>query len=429
MAKRSKQTQSKAQQEAEGRPAEEVEDDTVPQPDDDNEEAVSTASADAGAAEGGDDEPEREEPKVETARDRIAQRYREIRAGSGNQDENEAEADGEGEGEDGAGQQPQASVDEPKDEQFLDIVVDGKAMRVERAKYAVPGASEDTIKAIAQREIAADNRLTEANRLVDEAKAIPRQSADQPGSQDQPQPDRSVKPETKGLDDEKLDDIVQRIQVGDQDDARNAIREVLDLAKGSNEQDQQRLDTLVESAVRQRETQSEIDTAVTKFGEDNPDILEKPHLANVGLDMVVEEMVSDIRKLGVTDDVLKPLNGNHRAIAAAYRDLRLSGHSLRTYDQVLEGVATKMREEFNLPKPEQPGAKPNGRQRSQTQNRVDADPAEIARRNAGKAAAQPQPRSAGARDRAAEAPRPKSREQIRQEAVQRARKQRGFVTA
>jgi hypothetical protein len=80
------------------------------------------------------------------------------------------------------------------------------------------------------------------------------------------------------LDEEKLAEIAERIQVGDSEEGKQAIREVLQLAAASNKAAlaPAHLSALVEQTLHQRDHQAEITKAIERFGNDNPDLIEGP---------------------------------------------------------------------------------------------------------------------------------------------------------
>jgi hypothetical protein len=63
-------------------------------------------------------------------------------------------------------QAPETGHSDSKGSDELDIVVDGERMKIKRSDYFVPGATDDIIIGIAQREKAAEKRLSQVNTLL-----------------------------------------------------------------------------------------------------------------------------------------------------------------------------------------------------------------------------------------------------------------------
>jgi hypothetical protein len=119
-----------------------------------------------------------------------------------------------------------------------------------------------------------------------------------------------------------------------------------------------------------------------------------------------EEIVKDIRRTGVVpDDMLAQIRGNVGALAQAQQELRRRGHRIRSADELLDATGQVLSREFGI----RPTGQGDGRD-----YRGD--------RSERKRAAQQQPRAAGMRMPAEQAPRPKTANEI----VQQARRARGF---
>src|SRR5690606_33523000 len=109
-----------------------------------------------------------------------------------------------------------------------------------------------------------DNRLDEAKRLLQEARAL-RGSNDDPANQQGADDDLNAQddqsPEGKGktdpskpaLNPAKLENIVERIQIGDKDEGRQALAELIDIVSSStgNKGDTLKADDIVRVANEQ----------------------------------------------------------------------------------------------------------------------------------------------------------------------------------
>lgn len=333
------------------------------------------------------------------------------------QQEDEARAGG---GDEGAEQEPEPGPkDQPQNKPGepvpLSIVVDGKMFYVDRndPRWAPPGADDATVRNIAQMYWAAQNRLSTANQLLDESKGhVSKRPADHAGPELETQPPQqgaADQGETKPvIDRNKLGDIADRVQLGNRDELVEALEELVAstiAAVGNRQQQPVNIQDQVDQAFVQRDNQNEIDRAISKFETDHSDIAGNKYLSTTVLDIAVDLMVDDMKKLGVTDEMLKPVLGKGKMIAGMYRNMRAQGYPLHTHGEVLDRAAENLRQTFNLP-------------RSQKQSQADAATAQ--QRVAQKRQMQTQPRSSGVRNNQGQPPRPMTRQDIiRQEKARR----------
>lgn len=397
--------------------------DVMPDPDDDIEVAT-TAVVDQGdqveQAEPVDDLP----PLVKNKADRLAEAarlYREKR------DAEEAEFSGDA---------PAPVTEEVANPDPVEAAAAGKA------EMAAPVFSDDTeielniygqqvkktfkeVKAEAQKALAADQKLEEAKRLVAEVKALKesltsRQTADDPVDQLDDEPARrgsARKPDKSQLadqpdddvDQEALDSIVERIQVGDKDEGRAAIA---DLVKLMNNGNTSRLDeTKVRDIIRQdnvqTETKREIDTALARFSEQFPSITSDDDLVDVALRRVANEMRADLKANGMSDDDVAKIADN-RNLAHLHGEVRRKGAKVRSYDALLTDVGTYLANKFGKPEGK-PATTPTQTQPART---AAPQPPKAQQRVEMKRAAAQQPRAAGARSPVQSAPKPKTTAEI-----------------
>jgi Multicopper oxidase len=116
--------------------------------------------------------------------------------------------------------------------------------------------------------------------------------------------------------------------------------------------------------------------------------------------MAAEEMLEDLRNIGLTDEHLAPIQGDRKAISVAHRAVRLQGHKVRSIEEVLGAAADTMRTEFGIPRPgDRNGSQPHP---------TSTDPGHARERMTRKELAQPQPRHGGVRATAPQPARPKT---------------------
>lgn len=292
----------------------------------------------------------------------------------------------------------------------LELVVYGeryKARKSELAKrYDIAGADDATIIRIAQKELAADRRLESSRNAPQPAQP---EHHREPGAQTReaaPEPTRSSPAKTT-LDDEKLEEIASRIQVGDTEEGKAALREIIEFAAAQSVRAEQ-VPELIDQAMTQRDHLQEINLAVAKFGEENADLVSKPELRTVVLDVSAQKMREAMAQIGVRQDVLDAMGNNRLAIADAYHGYRRQGYSLKPTGDLLTDVEGHIRSTFNMPRPS--AAQASAPIASPPTPTVTAQQAR--ERLQRKATAPQQPRHGGTRAEAPQSPRPKTPQEI-----------------
>lgn len=374
-------------------------------------------------------------------REAIANRYHDIRDGKVEEEEEEDLEDGDideaEEEEDLAASQD----DDVEDDPYLELKVDRKATPMKASEvdtlleeqgYDIEGLDRAQKIKFAQIEISAKNRLEDANRTLEETKALKAQfeanppAAEPANPQDQPtrQPEpNDPDPEpTPALDDDKLNDIVERITIGEPDEQRAALKEYGDALLAQVRQSdptlsEEKVGELVEQRLVQHQQKSESDRALEKFRAENADLLDNELLAQAGTTAISTEMISDLRNVGVPDDRLAEIRGNPEAVSALHRQVRAKGYNVRSLDEVFSAGATALRETFGLKKPD--AADPD------IENERDPTPAVPVERANRKRKAQQQPRASGGRDPARQ-PKGKLKPQSVADIVREERKARHF---
>jgi hypothetical protein len=272
----------------------------------------------------------------------------------------------------------------------LDIVVDGRMFQVDRndPRWSAQGMTEEQVRSTAQMYWAAQTRLAEANRVLDESRARGPAPADQSGEQSQQQP-RAAGIEQTNLDPDKLGDIVDKLQFGTREEAQAALLELVGLAKPAAPALDD-IDTRVQQSLAKQQNYTEIEQAIGRFEQEHADIASSKYLTQAVLDIAVDDMITEMKGVGVTDKMLEPVKDRKELVAAIYRNMRSSGQfpAFRTHEKVLLDAAGKARTMFNMPQP-QPQQNQQAAQRRLEQKRQLPQ----------------QPRSAGARNEPG-APRP-----------------------
>lgn len=289
------------------------------------------------------------------------------------------------------------------------------------------------IKADAQRLIASEQLFDEAKRLKDEVKALKdaqSQRARDPDPEHQPvddagnrgrktrksDADDGQEHQPDDLDTDSLDSIVERIQIGDKDEGRAAISDLVKLVmKGNTSRiDESKVREIVRQDIVQTDTKKEINAALETFTKKFPSIASDDDLTDVALRRVQVELRADLKASGMSDDDISKIKES-RDLASLHGEVRRKGAKVRTYDALLTDVGTYLSKKFGTSQtPETLPAKTTLQQppaTSKTQQRVDA-----------KRAAIQQPKAAGAKTPTQQAPRPKTHSEI----ISEMRKARGF---
>lgn len=222
--------------------------------------------------------------------------------------------------------------------------------------------TDDEIIQKAQIALAADDVLGDAKRLKADlisklelldsaAKANQsRPAADQDRSQ--PQPSEDTKP-----DDSELDDIIDRIQIGDKQEAKEALRKHGDLIQRRiveqlGDIDARIIDTTrvhAENVSRQTRTREVLESFTTDY----PEFGRSQPLQSALFTDTVNEMKTELLNLGVDPEVLalaQRQRGMSEAdvVGTAYRDLQAKGYALPDHGDILRRSAENIRREFGV---------------------------------------------------------------------------------
>lgn len=307
---------------------------------------------------------------------------------------------------------------------------------IELVVYGVPVKKKlSELKADAQKLLAADQKLEEAKRTAEEArnllKSAQSRRGQDPDEADQPEGDGDLdtRPKSKAttadqpdidLADADIDSIVERIQIGDKEEGRSAVTDLVRiLAKGNTSRlDERKVADIAAEVNTRTEIKKEIDTALEKFNATFPAIVKDDELVDVALRRVHKELQADLKAAGLSDDDLSKVSTPGELARMHGEIRRKGGTNLRSYDAVLTAVGTHLQTKFGTALTPSPAVetqkKPTQTQpaASKVQQRVDM-----------KRAAPQQPKAAGARTPIqSSGPRPKTPSEI----VAEMRKARGF---
>lgn len=393
--------------------------DVIPEPHDDggellNAEQPSQDASDQAPA-GEASQTPKPEDQPEDPRAAIARRYQENRKRANATDEADepvAEA---------APPAPVVATPAPQErdgDKEITLKIDGREVKKPMSE----------VIALAQQTVAGDNRLEETKRLLREAQALRGQPKDtehqpSPGDEKTTQPDSGSEDKSqvehkprRDLNPEKLKGIVERIQVGDTDEGTQALQELIEVVRDSGESfNPAKVGELVQQHLIRTQTQEEINTALAGFVKDYPDLAKDEVLADAGRTVLRQELIKDLKSVGASDAEIDKIKHDPRALAAAQRELRVAGHSVRSYADILGAVGKTMVDRFNI--------KPATSQISDTHKpQTVREPAPSQERLDRKRAAPQQPRTAGVRSQIAQAPQPKTKKDV----VADMRKARGF---
>lgn len=394
--------------------------DVLPALDDDAEVVAASPAQDTAA----DDAPaDRDEPaKTEryNPREEAVRRYRERRK----QEEDASRDDDVSAAADAAGDDDVEEADvapvkaapaEPamqQDEPEFTLLVDGKPVKMKQSE----------VLAKAQIAVASDNRLDEAKALLKEARALRGRDAgpehhrddadDDLKEHDDPSPSDASKTNQSrpAIDKEKLRTIVQRIQVGDEEEGAEAL---LELAQTLEAGKQQITPEDIGRVVARSQIQNELKGAAEAFQGKHAAVINDPDLRDVTFGRVRSEVREDLQKLGFDSQKLAGMTGEQ--LFSLHMDARAKGMKVRDYNQVFDKVGTDMTKRFGAvvaPPSSQPTKQPTADNATRIANeRLDRKRATIQ-----------QPRTAGMR----QAPAPQKQPKSHADVIAEMRKARGF---
>lgn len=289
--------------------------------------------------------------------------------------------------------------------------------------------------ALAQRNLAGENRLEEAKRILDDVKALRGQidpahqrTSSEQGQQQSQAPSQtdpaSTQQPTNQLDDlgierEKLKQIVERIQIGDTEEGVDALAEVLRLARPSL--DESAVMRLARQAYFQTQTENEITSALDRFKAAYEPVVTDPYIKVATLARLTEEIVADLRNAGFREEDLAAHRTDLNTLGHWLNYARAQGRQVRSYDKLLSDVGDFIADKFKIDlsqyrqQHQQTGSR-------QTNQQPSAD--ELSRQRLERKRLLPsQPRSANIREQMPAPRRPKTATEV----VLEMKRQRGFA--
>ncbi len=293
---------------------------------------------------------------------------------------------------------------------------------IELVVYGVPIKKKlSEIKADAQKLLAADAKFEEAKRAAAEARDLLKEAqaqrgnsseehhqddSDRKGTKKTTSVDPADQPEDE-VDDVNVDSIAHRLQVGDLEEGKEAIAELVKLVRGrkTSAVDEDQVSRVVEERLERTRTKQEIDTAVANFSQAFPNIVKDDELVDVALRRVSKELRADLLAAGLSEDELGKITDPGDLVRFHSQMRRSKGTAtLRSYDDVLTSVGKHLTTKFGALLGDKPAATQKPAQQTPTADKM-------AQRVEAKRAAPQQPRASGVRTESS-APAPKTHAQI-----------------
>lgn len=233
----------------------------------------------------------------------------------------------------------------------------------------------DELVRIAQEGLATGVTLEEAKRLRNEARAeagLPRQA--DPGEHHAGnQPDRGRTTDqphdparSKKVDPAQLIPVVRQLQVGTEEEAAQALAEILDRSEDRTDQPQPAdVSAEVEQALSRRDATREAEQALRTFSTKYPELAKDNDFSNMVVARTAQEIISDFERIGVPQDDIAAARRNPSLLIEGYRQLRNAKNpatgqpwGLRSYDQILDAAGQAVAKKVGLKVAVEPGAEP-----------------------------------------------------------------------
>jgi hypothetical protein len=367
----------------------------MPEVEDDlNQADAGAPDINAGAEDYSDAESDEAEPSL-SARERAVLQYRKAR------DKQLGKADSDDDDSD--------DLDRGADEPVDDAPVAQKAEAPAARSVAPPAAAKPDPS------IEASNALIEAARtLVEEVKSI-RSGAARPANEaaeDDGQDDPEEAPAAPAVDHARLEEIVERIQIGDRAEGREALAELIELI-GANKQNaglkSDDVAQVVQSHIARDRIVGELSSAATSFREKFSGVVDDPDLLDTSIRRLNAELREDLVKAGVPEKDLARATPDQ--LMEMHQQARITGRQMRGYGAIFDKVGSEIATKFR------PLLQAKGQPRIQDQQ------ATIQQRVDRKRQLGAQPRPASVRNQQSQ-PKPKTRAEV----VADMRRQRGFAS-
>jgi hypothetical protein len=147
----------------------------------------------------------------------------------------------------------------------------------------------------------------------------------------------------KDFDDDELEDIADKIQVGDRTEGAQALKTLIERAGGSAD---------VGQAVRREfaamRQQAETTEALEGFAKKYPQLKDNHLLVDAAKRVVGIEIANDLAAAGVAENDLAGVRDNPDQLINAYGYARARGMRLRSPGEILDATGETLTREFNL---------------------------------------------------------------------------------
>jgi hypothetical protein len=141
---------------------------------------------------------------------------------------------------------------------------------------------------------------------------------------------------------DELEDLVDRIQIGDRTEGAQAIRQIMERSGGSRD-----IGAEVRRVHAQDRVRGEIQSALTAFHERYPDLVQDDLVAQSGLTAIGREIEKDLKEMGVTDEALGRVRGNDGLMLQAYTEMRTAGKG-RPPEEIFGAVGDEMSKRYGF---------------------------------------------------------------------------------
>ena len=249
--------------------------------------------------------------------------------------------------------------------------VDGNSFQVDRSQllhYAEVDENEASemsdlaLVRLAQKQIAATNRLEEARQTRSRAREAATDTTFQPeGDSRQPNADpndRRTAQLRQPAPPAELIDAVRELQVGDPEEAAQKFYRVFGQAMQQSKTDD-----------AANMVQREVRVATAAFGQANPDLMDDVIIGDVYRTQLTRAITEELRPLGLTDREVATLINNPALAAQAYMGARVKGFAIRAMSELMDDAGNRTRTSLRLapapgqnpgyqqpaPRPPQPG--------------------------------------------------------------------------
>jgi hypothetical protein len=222
--------------------------------------------------------------------------------------------------------------------------------------------SDEEVTALAQKAAAAGDVLEQAKgikaRLQAQLEMLnAQQAATMAQGEQRSQPQAALPEDTKPGDDE-LDAIIDSIQVGDKNEAAQALEKYgsrleARILQRFGDLDSRIADTTRTLAENERR-QNESNKVLQEFSKENPEFDKNPSLAYALYAETLSSMRNQMAEMGVDNQTFENLKRQHglndeSVIGYSYRHLQSQGYQLPSHGELLRQSATRLRQAFGMP--------------------------------------------------------------------------------